>query len=72
MGELPYSLAALNMTNVNMHIGMAKAMAEKKFQLIYDAVKMDPLTGAQLTLDQIDAMVAEMIEANKDYLTDFN
>jgi len=71
VGELPYSLAALNMTNVNMHIGMAKAMVEKKIQLIYDAIKMDPLTGAQLTLDQIDAMVAEMIEANKEYLADF-
>jgi alpha-galactosidase/6-phospho-beta-glucosidase family protein len=32
---------------------------------------MDPLTGAQLTLDQIDAMVAELIEANKKYLADF-
>jgi len=72
VGELPYGLAALNRTNINMHIGMAKAAIEKKTQLIYDAVKMDPLTGAQLTLDQIDEMVAEMIEANKKYLKDFN
>lgn len=71
VGELPYGLAALNRTNINMHVGMAKAAIEKKTQLIYDAVKMDPLTGAQLTLDQIDEMVAEMIEANKEYLTDF-
>jgi len=49
----------------------AIGLVEKKTQLIYDAVKMDPLTGAQLTLDQIDAMVAEMIEANKKYLADF-
>jgi alpha-galactosidase len=39
--------------------------------MIYDAIKMDPLTGAVLTLDQIDAMVTEMIEANAKYLTDF-
>lgn len=71
VGELPYQLAALNLTNVNMHIGMAKAMVGKKFQYIYDAVKMDPLTGAQLTLDQINAMVSELIEANSKYLTDF-
>jgi alpha-galactosidase len=32
---------------------------------------MDPLTAAQLTLDQIDEMVTEMIEANKEYLADF-
>ena len=71
VGELPYALAALNMTNINMHIGMAKAANEKKLRLIYDAVKMDPLTAAQLTLDQIDAMVTEMIEANQEYLTEF-
>jgi alpha-galactosidase len=71
IGELPYALAALNRTNINMHIGMAKAAIEKKIQLIYDAVKMDPLTAAKLTLDEINSMVAELIEANRKYLTDF-
>ncbi len=71
VGELPYALAALNLTNVNMHIGMAEAAISKKKQRIYDAVKMDPLTAAKLTLDQIDDMVAELIEANAEYLTDF-
>ena len=72
VGELPYALAALNLTNINMHIGMAKAAIEKKTQLIYEAVKMDPLTGGRLTLNQINDMVAELIEANKEYLADFN
>ena len=72
VGELPYALAALNLTNINVHIGMAKAAIEKKTHLIYDAIKMDPLTGAKLTLEQINCMVAEMIEANKAYLHDFN
>lgn len=71
VGELPYGLAALNLTNINVHVGMAKAAIEKKTHLIYDAIKMDPLTGAQLTLEQINDMVAEMIEANKEYLMDF-
>jgi alpha-galactosidase len=71
VGELPYPLAALNTTNINMHIGMARAATGKRKQMIYDAIKMDPLTGAVLTLDQIDAMVTEMIEANAKYLTDF-
>jgi len=70
-GELPYALAALNITNINMHIGMAKAAIEKKKQLIYDAIKMDPLTASRLTLDQINNMVNEMIEANAAYMTDF-
>jgi alpha-galactosidase len=71
VGELPYALAALNLTNINVHRGMAKAANEKKIQLIYDAVKMDPLTAAMLTLDQINAMVTEMIAANSEYLKDF-
>ena len=71
VGELPYALAALNMTNINMHKGMAKAAIEKKVSLIYDAVKMDPLTSAQLTLSQISAMVTELIEANRAYLEGF-
>lgn len=72
VGELPYQLAALNLTNINMHIGMAKAAIEKKQKLIYDAIKMDPLTAALLTLDQIDNMVTEMIEANATYLQDYH
>lgn len=71
VGELPYALAALNVANINVHIGMAKAVIEKKKQLIYDAIKMDPLTAAKLTLDQINDMVDEMIEANAEYITDF-
>lgn len=71
VGELPYPLAALNRTNVNMHIGMAKAGIEKKYQLIYDAIKMDPLTSSQLTLEEINKMVAEMIESNQEYLVGF-
>ncbi len=71
VGELPYALAALNLTNINMHIGMAETVIRKEKQLIYDAIKMDPLTAAQLTLEQINEMVTEMIEANKEYVKDF-
>jgi alpha-galactosidase len=71
VGELPYALAALNLTNINVHQGMAKAANQQKIQLIYDAIKMDPLTAAVLNLDQINAMVSEMIAANSEYLKDF-
>lgn len=71
VGELPQQLAALNITNINMHKLMAIAGEEKKFSKIYDAVKLDPLTSAMCTLDQINQMVDELIEANKDYLKDF-
>lgn len=71
IGELPDQLAALNRSNINMHIMMARAELEKKKELIYQAVMLDPLSGAILNLDQIHDMVSEMIEANKEYLTDF-
>lgn len=71
IGELPDQLAALNRSNINVHILMAKAAVEKKTELIYQAVKLDPLTGALLNLDQIHEMVTELLEANAEYLKDF-
>ena len=32
---------------------------------------MDPLTAAMLNLDQINEMVGELIDANKEYIADF-
>jgi alpha-galactosidase len=72
VGEIPQQLAALNITNINMHKLMAMAGIEKKFSRVREAVKMDPLTGAMCTLKQIDDMVDELIEANKEYLKDFS
>jgi Alpha-galactosidases/6-phospho-beta-glucosidases, family 4 of glycosyl hydrolases len=71
IGELPEQLAALNRSNINVHIMMAKAAIEKKKELIYQAVMLDPLTGALLNLDQIHEMVTELMEANVEYLKDF-
>ena len=51
---------------------MAKAMVEKRYEYIYQAVRLDPMTAANCTLEQINSMVSEMIEANKDYLEGFS
>lgn len=72
IGELPPQLAALNLTNINMHILMARAVHEKKLQNIYDAVRLDPLTSANCTLNQINSMVDELIKANAQYVKDFS
>lgn len=71
VGELPDALAALNISNINVHVLMAKAANEKKLQYIYEGIKMDPLTAAILNLDQINEMVGELIDANKEYIADF-
>ena len=71
VGELPEALAALNATNINVHVLMAKAANEKKLQYIYEGIKLDPYTAAMLDLDRIHDMVGELIEANKEYIADF-
>lgn len=71
IGDLPEQCAALNRSNINVQEMMVKAALEKKKEYILQAVKLDPLTGALLNLDQIDNMVNELMEAHKDYLKDF-
>ena len=71
VGELPSQLAALNTTNILVHQQMARAMVEKKFTHVYNGVRLDPMTAANCTLEQINAMVGELIEANREYLADF-
>ncbi|GFI01803.1 alpha-galactosidase [Lachnospiraceae bacterium] len=71
VGEIPTQLAALNTSNIVVHQMMAKAMVEKKYEYIYEGVKLDPMTAANCTLKQITSMVDELIEVNKAYLEGF-
>lgn len=71
VGELPTQLAALNTTNILVQQMMARAFVEKKYEYIYQGIKLDPLTSANLTLKQIQKMTDELIEANQEYLRDF-
>ena len=72
VGDLPDQLAALNTTNILVHQQMAKAMVERRYEYIYEGVKLDPMTAAICTLSQINSMVDELIEANKEYLEGFH
>ena len=71
VGNLPPQLAALNTTNILVHQLMARAFVEKKYKYIYEGIKIDPFTSAQLTLKEIQSMTDELIEANSEYLKDF-
>ncbi|MEA4854097.1 MAG: alpha-galactosidase [Christensenella sp.] len=71
VGKLPEQLAGLNRTNVNFQLCLAHAIVEKKKDYIYDAIRLDPLTSAQLTLNQIDKMVDELMEANAKWVADY-
>lgn len=68
MGKLPLQLAAMNSSNIYPQLLTIEAAATKKKQYIYNAAMMDPLTGGELSIKDIYAMVDELIEAHKEWL----
>jgi len=71
VGDLPPQCAALNRTNINVHELGVKAAVEKSKRLAFQAVLLDPLTGALLTIDETQKMVNELFEAEAGYLPGF-
>ena len=71
VGRLPVQLAALNMTNINVHLITLEAARTKKREHIYHAVMLDPHTASELSLDQIKNMVDELIEVHGNWLPKF-
>jgi alpha-galactosidase len=71
VGALPTPLAALNMTNVLVQGLSVEASLSGDTELLVQAVAMDPLTAAVLTLDEIRRMTSEMLEAERDWLPQF-
>ena len=68
VGELPIQCAAMNMTNINVQLLTIEAARTRKRDHIYQAAMLDPHTAAELSIDDIRAMVDELIEAHGDYL----
>lgn len=71
VGDLPPQCAALNLTNVNVQRLAVIAAKTGDPEAIVHACALDPLTGAVLTLNEIREMVADMLEAEKDWLPQF-
>jgi alpha-galactosidase len=71
VGDLPLQCAALNMTNVLVQQLAVEASFNGDPEMVMQAVALDPLTAAVLTLDEIRQMVAEMFEAQAKYLPQF-
>lgn len=71
VGALPPQLAALNRTNINVQELIVEASLTGNTEAVYHAVMLDPLTGAVCTLDQIRAMVSEMLDAQAHWLPQF-
>ena len=68
VGRLPVHLAALNMTNINAQLMTIEAARTRKKEDIYRAAMLDPLTAAELSIDDIVAMCDELIEAHGVYM----
>jgi len=68
IGALPPQLAALMQTNVNVQALTVEAALTGRRDHIYHAAMLDPHTAAELDLDQIVALVDDLIAAHGDWL----
>ena len=72
VGALPDHLAVLINTTARCEELAVQAALEGDAKKVFWACAFDPLTSAVLSLDEIKAMVDEMLEQNKDYLPWYN
>lgn len=72
VGKLPTQLAAMNSTNVYTQLLTIEAAATLEKKKIYQAAMMDPHTASELSIDDIEAMVDELLEAHKDWLPQYH
>jgi alpha-galactosidase len=71
-GPLPAQCAAVNRTNINVQeLAVLGGMTGNR-DAVHQAIAMDPLTGALLTLPQIRSMVNEMFDCEQPWLPQFN
>jgi alpha-galactosidase len=71
VGDLPPQLAALNRTNINVQELAVRGIVEKDKTKLFQAVLVDPLTSAILTIDETRRLVDEMFKTEKEYLKGF-
>jgi alpha-galactosidase len=71
VGDLPARCAALNLTNINVHRLTLEAAMSDDPELIVHACALDPLSSAVLTLKEIRAMASEMLQAQRQWLPQF-
>jgi alpha-galactosidase len=68
IGKIPSRLAALMQTNINVQALTVEAIVKQNPKLIYQAAMMDPHTAAELDLDQIWALVDDLIAAHGEWI----
>ncbi len=68
VGAIPPQLAALMQTNINVHSLTVEAILTGNREHVYHAAMFDPHTAAELDLDQIWALVDDLMEAHGDFI----
>ena len=68
IGHLPPVLAAMNMTNINVQLLTIEAARTRRKEDILHAVMLDPHTSSELSIDDMAAMVEELIQAHGPYM----
>jgi len=68
VGELPPHLAAINRVSVNVQELTVRAVLEGRREYIYHAAMLDPLVSALLDLDQVWALVDDLLDAHGEYV----
>jgi len=71
VGDLPTQCAALNQSNVTVQTLAVEAGLTGDPELAMAALAMDPLTSAVCTLAEVREMTAEMLEAEREWLPQF-
>lgn len=70
-GKLPSAAAVMVAQTAGIENLVVEAWEEKSKQKVYQAVSLDPLCSAVLSLEEIKAMCDEIFEVNREYLADF-
>jgi alpha-galactosidase len=68
IGDLPAQCAALDRTNVSVQELAVRGIVEKDKTKIFQAILLDPLTSALLTIDETREMVDELFRVDKKFL----
>lgn len=72
IGRIPPQLGALMRTNINVQELTVEAALTQRRDHIYHAALLDPHTSAELDMNQIVALVDDLIEAHGDWLPKYH
>jgi len=68
VGTLPRELAALMQTNINVQGLTVEAALTGRREAVHQAAMLDPHTAAELSLDEIAALVDDLLDAHGDWI----